>query len=66
VILEASLPWLGSHPTRIELLGFVDIQARHAGAKTYPKVAASPESLGMLALAAAPNGQSRAKKLYAK
>jgi hypothetical protein len=41
-------------------LGFVDIQARHAGAKTYPKVAASPESLGMSALAAAPNGQSRA------
>jgi hypothetical protein len=27
-------------------LGFVDIQARHAGAETYPKVAASPGITG--------------------
>jgi hypothetical protein len=44
--LEVSLSLLVSHLTRIELLSFVGIQAQHAGAETYPKVAASPGIAG--------------------
>jgi hypothetical protein len=46
MMLEAFLPLLASHPTRVELLGFDDIQARHTGAEMYPKVAASPGIAG--------------------
>jgi hypothetical protein len=61
MILESSLPLLVSHPTRIELLVLSTSRPGMRAPKRIRKWRLPPEALGMSALAAALNGQSRAK-----